>query len=82
MNKVLILGGYGNFGRRIAIALAKAGVPIIIAGRSDEKASNLAGEIGKTHADAVIETAIFDVNETLAEQLESCYQYLRSVSIM
>ena len=36
MNKILILGGYGNFGRRIAIALVKAGLPIIAAGRSSD----------------------------------------------
>jgi uncharacterized protein YbjT (DUF2867 family) len=38
---VLILGGYGNFGKRIANALAKAGVPIIIAGRDKAKAEAL-----------------------------------------
>ena len=42
MKKVLILGGYGNFGKRIAIALAKANIPIIIAGRGKHKAEALA----------------------------------------
>jgi len=70
MNKVLILGGYGNFGRRIAVALAKARVPIIIAGRSEKKAKKLADEIGNKFTDASIETAVFDVNEALSEQLD------------
>lgn len=41
-NKVMILGGCGNFGRRISIALAKASVDIIIAGRDKDKALELA----------------------------------------
>ena len=38
MRKVLILGGYGNFGQKISTRLAKSGISIIIAGRSKEKA--------------------------------------------
>lgn len=36
--KVLILGGYGNFGGRIARRLAETGVPIIITGRDATQA--------------------------------------------
>lgn len=39
---VLILGGYGNFGKRIGRALARNGVPFILAGRDDAKAVALA----------------------------------------
>jgi len=35
---VLILGGYGNFGKRIASALVKADVSIIVAGLDHVKA--------------------------------------------
>lgn len=42
----MILGGYGNFGKRIAHALAADGVEVLIAGRSLEKSKNLADEIG------------------------------------
>ena len=70
MNKVLILGGYGNFGKRIATALVKADVPVVIAGRSEAKAMQLAVEIRQAVAEASIEIAIFDVNERLAEQLD------------
>jgi short subunit dehydrogenase-like uncharacterized protein len=36
--KILILGGYGNFGKRITESLAnQADIEIIIAGRSQEK---------------------------------------------
>lgn len=45
-NCALILGGYGNFGKRISAALASKGIPVLIAGRSLEKASDLARSIG------------------------------------
>jgi len=70
MNSVLILGGYGNFGKRIAFALAKAGVPVIIAGRNEDKANTLIQEIRESYPDASIEIAIFDINKTLSDELE------------
>jgi hypothetical protein len=39
--KVLILGGYGNFGKRIAKALTGANIPVVIAGRNHDKAQSL-----------------------------------------
>ncbi len=46
MGEVLILGGYGNFGKRIARGLVRHGVPVIVAGRDADKAAALAAEIG------------------------------------
>lgn len=66
MIPVLILGGYGNFGKRIARALVKSNVPIIIAGRDKAKAETLAIELGQ-----LAKTATFDVNHDLAAQLAS-----------
>lgn len=63
MLPILILGGYGNFGKRIARALAESGVPVIIAGRDRAKAEALAREL--PHALA----AAFDVKRDLAAQL-------------
>jgi len=71
MNKVLILGGYGNFGRRIALALVKADIPIVIAGRNKNKATSLVEEIKHHYADAKVDIATFDVNKTLSESLET-----------
>ncbi len=34
MRPILILGGYGNFGKRISMSLAAAGYPVVIAGRN------------------------------------------------
>ncbi|MEO6608980.1 MAG: SDR family NAD(P)-dependent oxidoreductase [Aestuariivirga sp.] len=67
MRKVLILGGYGNFGKRIAKALTKKGVRVIVAGRNREKANRLACELLPAHT----ETACFDVTNDLRAQLET-----------
>lgn len=66
MNKVLILGGYGNFGKRIALALMKKGIPVVLAGRNKEKAEVLIGLLPAPLA----EMAIFDVTKDLSFQLE------------
>ncbi|HEY1102038.1 MAG TPA: saccharopine dehydrogenase NADP-binding domain-containing protein [Burkholderiaceae bacterium] len=45
--KTVILGGYGNFGARIARALAHdPAIELLIAGRDAHQASKLAGEVG------------------------------------
>lgn len=63
MSKILILGGYGNFGKRISVALTKGDMPIIIAGRNEDKAKALADELKA-------ELAAFDVNQELDAQLK------------
>ena len=65
MRKVLILGGYGNFGRRIARALTKSGVPVVIAGRNGASASAFADELPGNLAEA----AAFDAQRDLGEHL-------------
>lgn len=64
MSKVLILGGYGNFGQRIAARLVKAGILVIITGRNKEKAEALAAKLNA-------EAATFDVNKELDNQLKA-----------
>jgi hypothetical protein len=61
----LILGGYGNFGKRIAELLARQDVALIIAGRDDTKAAELLRRLPAGSASA----AIFDVKTDLARQL-------------
>lgn len=65
MNSVLILGGYGNFGKRIATALVGKGLPVIVAGRDKEKAEMLAHKLG-----GKAEAVCFDVRTGLAEALQ------------
>lgn len=66
MNQVLILGGYGNFGARIAESLAKDNIPVIIAGRDREKAEALKSKLAAEN----ISIAVFDANKELAKQLD------------
>ncbi len=65
MKKVLILGGYGNFGKRIAAGLVKKNVPVIIAGRNLKKAEALAARLG-----GGAEAAAFDIYCSLTENLK------------
>jgi hypothetical protein len=67
MSAVLILGGYGNFGKRIARLLTRHNVPVIIAGRDANKAKILAQALPV----GLAETAIFDVSQTLLAHLKA-----------
>ena len=59
-----MLGGYGNFGKRIARALAESRIPVIIAGRNRQKAEALSRQLPNTRA------ADFDVNRDLDTHLQ------------
>ncbi|MFD2206387.1 saccharopine dehydrogenase family protein [Kiloniella antarctica] len=63
---VLILGGYGNFGKRIAKALTADGICVIITGRNKAKAENFCQELPK----GLTNSACFDVTENLEAQLK------------
>ncbi len=63
---MLILGGYGNFGKRIALALAKKNIAVVVAGRSREKAEGLAAILPA----GLVEIAAFDVTKELSTQLK------------
>lgn len=65
MTKVLILGGYGNFGKRIAHALVAKGLKVIIAGRTKAKAEQLKNQLGD-----LASYAVFDVKDDLPAQLK------------
>lgn len=61
--RILIIGGYGNFGSFISKRLAQdANLQIIIAGRSQEKADSLAREVGA-------EAVALDINSGFTEAL-------------
>lgn len=70
MNQVLILGGYGNFGSRIATALVKDNISIIIAGRELQKSETLRNKLKQDAAENMITVAAFDANKELDKQLE------------
>jgi hypothetical protein len=77
MKKILILGGYGNFGRRIATFLAKEeGLNIIINGRNKKKAEQLSSEIKNKYPKAKINTAIFDSENSLDNELKNIKPFI------
>lgn len=64
MTRVLIIGGYGNFGSFISRSLSKSdNISLIIAGRSLVKAESLANEIGA-------KATVIDIRENFKTQLE------------
>lgn len=69
MKSILILGGYGNFGSRIAAALVKANIPIIISGRDLDKAESLAKTLKRNANDKLTSVASFDANQELDQNL-------------
>lgn len=69
MDKVLILGGYGNFGARITASLLKKNIPVIIAGRNADQAAKLQNTLLKAHQHAKLSTTIFDAHAQLADKL-------------
>ena len=44
MKKILVLGGYGGFGGRVARSLAQAGFAVVVAGRSAARARAFCAE--------------------------------------
>ena len=67
IQRVLIIGGYGNFGRFIAKTLAKENyIQLIIAGRSLDKAKAMRDEIESYHS---IEAVSLDITQNFPESL-------------
>ena len=67
--RVLIIGGYGNFGSFITRALAKeANIQVIVAGRSVEKAKRLVLELDARNAP---EAVGLDISSDIADALET-----------
>ena len=74
VSRVLILGGYGNFGKRIAENLSVLeNITILIAGRNEKKAQQLCQELGlQEGANAVLEAAAIDLDKSqLIDELKA-----------
>lgn len=63
---VLVLGGYGNFGKRISELLVRQNISVIICGRNRQKAEQLQKKLASPNADI----SIFDMHTELAAKLE------------
>lgn len=70
MNKIMILGGYGHFGIKIAEALVKDNIPIIIVGRDQDKLTNAMRYLKQKYPAASIAGSCFDVHKSLDEKLK------------
>ena len=62
IKRVLILGGYGNFGKRIVESLSSTkNISIIIAGRSASKSRQLRDKLIAKKVNSTLETAVIDI---------------------
>ncbi|ASQ47261.1 saccharopine dehydrogenase NADP-binding domain-containing protein [Legionella clemsonensis] len=68
--KVMILGGYGNFGKRIAQSLCKAHIAVIIAGRNLLKAKQFALELQSCYSSVPVIAIALDVTKDLKVSLQ------------
>ena len=73
VSRVLILGGYGNFGKRIAESLSTIqGITIIIAGRNAQKADDLCQELSLKYPNVSLEAVAIDIdNAEFLDNLQS-----------
>lgn len=55
---IVVLGGYGETGRRLANLLSSRGMPVLIAGRDGSKAASLAERLGATSRAEVTSAAV------------------------
>jgi len=62
MRDVLILGAYGNFGKRIAEGLVVTGVPLMLGGRNPAKLDELAAFLRKLRPCALVKTVSIDAD--------------------
>ncbi len=66
---IVILGGYGNFGKRIAESLLEIqGIALLIAGRSKDKASALCNQWASNSPRAVLKPTVLDINASHFEE--------------
>lgn len=63
VRRVLILGGYGNFGKRIAESLSSLeGITVLIAGRNALKSQQLCQKLASKGANGALEAVVIDIN--------------------
>ena len=75
---ILILGGYGNFGKRISESLAKQpNICMLIAGRSINKANQLCEKLRAENCLAELKSVTLDIfSEDFPQQLKTLNPFL------
>lgn len=72
MNRpIMILGGYGAFGQRIASQLAAKGHNLLIVGRNQVKADALANSLNMAYSHCNTQALCFDINHGLEQALKN-----------
>ena len=66
MKPVLVLGGYGNFGKRVVELLARQGIQVEVGGRDRQKAEEFVASLAPHRADI----AVFDIRRDLGAKLD------------
>lgn len=66
MNKVMILGGYGTFGSRIAELLVRDKIPVVLVGRNAKKLDDINGKLNS----ALVDTLNIDAHIELDTYLQ------------
>ncbi|NOZ60408.1 MAG: KR domain-containing protein [Calditrichaeota bacterium] len=78
INKMLILGGYGNTGAKIAAQLLRhSRVKLILAGRNKIKAEKLAAQLNQRYGSRRVTAALVD-----AENFDQLFQTMRQVDLV
>jgi Saccharopine dehydrogenase NADP binding domain len=72
----MVLGAAGNFGSKIASSLAKANIPLILAGRTKESLQLLEGNIKSIYPSADINSMDFDINKDFASRVEKLKPFI------
>lgn len=77
MKNVLVLGAYGNFGKRICETLAQeSGIRLLCCGRNAEKANALLAQL-QPSAKAELQAHVIDINaENFTAQLRDLSPFL------
>ncbi|MDW9146806.1 saccharopine dehydrogenase NADP-binding domain-containing protein [Legionella pneumophila] len=70
MSKILVLGGYGHFGKKIAEALIIEGIPVILVGRNHEKMISFQTELANKYPSSEVECFVFDIFKSLDKHLK------------
>lgn len=75
---IIILGGYGNFGKRISESLAKeSNVCLLIAGRSIDKANQLCEKLRAANHPAELKPVALDIfSKSFSQQLKALNPFL------
>jgi Saccharopine dehydrogenase NADP binding domain len=69
MKKILLLGACGNFGKRIALALTKKNIPLVLGGRNATRLEQLTDELNTISSTASVLSALVDIHENLVPTL-------------